>query len=311
LVLAKKDEVPKVQKATDIIVQSKQNRILALGVAKKKDQISTFKKMSKGVKGVYFMYSQEKDIFDRYDLKEDDLPAMVLLRNFNDAGKDLRNRRDTVVYKAGSGEWSQSALRDFIMTQGVAPILPFPGNGPDEQSAIDLAFSSPMPKIFFIWKKKEDKQMLEEIFKNTADEKASKYFGKVSSFAVDWGSAHDEVKKQIKSMTGEDKIQVPMAVLNAGSQKTSLKGKELSLERLKKMLDGAIRGDGSEEGPDEGEEGGGGGDSVEGLRRELAEVAKKKDAAIEREDFKEAKELKARAEEIKKKIKELDPSPEL
>jgi len=298
--VAGKVEVTKVEKATDIIVQSKQHRLLAIGLAKKDDDIKTFKNMAAGFsKGTpQFMFSQDKDIFARYDLDEKDLPAMILLRNFNDAGKDLKNRRDTVKYVKSDGAWKSAALREFIFTEGVAPIVTFPANGPDEQATLSLAFESQGTKMFMIWNSKAEKAILDELYQNNADETPSKYFRKVTSFSVDWGSMSEDGKKELKSMIGEDDIQPPMAIIPSARQ--SVKG--VTIGGMKKMIDAAMQGGGGSD-DDDGE--------LEKLEAELKQALEEKATATEEEDFAKAGELKKKVAKLKEEIAKLDGHDEL
>lgn len=300
--VAGKVEVTKVNKATDIIVQSKQHRLLAIGLASNDKDIKTFKSMAQGFsKGTpEFMYSQDKDIFERYDLEEQDLPAMIILRNFNDAGKDLKNRRDTVKYVKSDGEWKSGALREFILKEGVAPIVTFPANGPDEQATLSLAFDAQGTKMFMIWQSKDQRAILDKLYENNADETPSKYFRKVTSFSVDWSSMHDEAKKQLKTMIGEDEIEPPMAIVP--SERQSLKGGDLTIAGVKKMLDAAMGGGGVDS-DDDGE--------LDRLEKELKDALEQKEKATEEEDYERAGQLKKKVAELKAQIAKVDGHDEL
>merc|ERR550519_1278585 len=127
---------------SEVIVFSKKSWCTVIGYTKSEDDEQIFEDTYKELQeGCNFATASSENMLAKYELSKKDLPAAVLLRNFNDSGKDIKNRREVVigsVKKKSIASWDKESLVEFITKQGVAPLIS-PGGGPDDKARWALA----------------------------------------------------------------------------------------------------------------------------------------------------------------------------
>eukprot|EP00397_Hematodinium_sp_SG-2012_P031236 GEMP01033135.1.p1 GENE.GEMP01033135.1~~GEMP01033135.1.p1 ORF type:complete len:352 (+),score=91.97 GEMP01033135.1:52-1107(+) len=206
------------EKSMDAVVFSKKNPVSIIGFFKDRDQGKPFEKLEKEFgKLVAFAQSTSREMLERYELTFDDLPCAILLRNFNEEGKDIGNRREIVVAamdKGTIGKWDQKELKKFLVLEGVPPII-MPDQGPDYQARLELLQKSDLPKMFYYFNGKEQKKNLQSAFKVDEDEGMPVEFSKkVVVIALEWSGDKDG-KDRMRSISGfKGKIKTPMLVQN-------------------------------------------------------------------------------------------------
>jgi len=194
-------DIPLIKTPSEAIIFSKKSFCTVLGYTKEEEQDLIFEDLAKELAdGCTFATASSQAMMDKYELTKSDLPAAVLLRNFNDEGKDIKNRREArvaSVKRQSIDAWGKEALKKFVTTQGVPPVI-VPGGGPDDKPRWNLAMKSPLPKLLWYYESRKQAIDVFEAFRVPEDE-LSEFFAQVNIVMLHY-EGDDEFKKQMREM---------------------------------------------------------------------------------------------------------------
>jgi len=274
-------ELPVMKEPSEVIVFSKKSWCTVIGYTKSEDDEQIFEDTYKELQeGCSFATASSESMLAKYELSKKDLPAAVLLRNFNDSGKDIKNRREVVigsVKKKSIASWDKESLVEFITKQGVAPLIS-PGGGPDDKARWALAMKSKLPKLVWYYESTKQYKDVVEAFK-VEDDAEPEFFPQVLIIMLQY-TGDDEIKKQMRQM-GQipDKTDMKKMPIVAGGGKviaSGLKTSKAIQKELRKILQLS--------GPKKKEEKGGP-ESLGAARKEWVTAKKKKEDAVAVEEF--------------------------
>lgn len=222
------------------------NAVIALALAKKKEHVSVVRELAQDIDGgITFLHSQADDIFERYDVDQDELPALVLLRNFDTAGKDQGSQRDVVIYKHGAANWVVAKMRKFILREGVKPIQTFGGNSGTtvastvaEDIAMSLTMKSPMIKLVLFLNTEHEEPSLLDLFSVGPES----YFGRLVCLRVVQSALSETMQALVETLVGTRDTTAPMAfIIDDGGQVVETRAGSITIPTIKKMTDNAAK----------------------------------------------------------------------
>lgn len=284
---------------TSAVRWTKNECISLIGFFSTKSEGQIFSDLEKdGIgKSMQFAQSVSEDLLERYNLTHADLPALVLLRNFDEDGKDIRSRREFRLAAKSRGtisDWSVAQLRKFAIQEAVPPYV-LPDSGEEWQKRMELVQKSTLPRLFYYFSGQEEKKTFVNAF-TAENNEPNEFFKKVVVIALEW-TGDKKAKEKLKSFSGyKDKIKTPLLVKDGRKVGTAKKSDKLKSELRKALGLSAPKKITKESAQEESSL------SLKDLVDEWGQCKFKKTEAAEREDFLTAKMEKTKEMDLHVKI---------